>query len=382
MNDIQNIVNELLKQKGNELIKNPSLFCSMIDDLVSGYKKERNILHKVLVSHREICNKLYLLLSADRYDERDIIDFKYSLQNDFGITDSWIEVIFDIFELSNNFTNSKMTIQKHIQKNISKDVQIVCETSEDNFEYMERDGNIVITKYNGKDKNVVIPRRINDKNVTVIGIYAFKNCINLMDIIISDNVISIGSGAFKDCKNLMSVSIPSSVRNIGVGTFNGCINLSNVSISSGVVKIDKYAFKDCINLKKIIIPSSVIEIGDAIFSNCTHLENIEIQNTEYYLIQDEILFNKSKTKLVQCLPCTQKQSYEIPDSVIEIGEAAFYGFSSFKSIFVPNSVKLIGDYAFSNCKNLTIYVKMFSYAQKYAKEHNIPFIFDFMRLLG
>ncbi len=46
------------------------------------------------------------------------------------------------------------------------------------------------------------------------------------------------------------------------------------------------------------------------------------------------------------------QSVAIPNSVTSIGESAFYGCSNLKSVVIPNSVTSIGNTAFYNCDNL------------------------------
>jgi hypothetical protein len=48
----------------------------------------------------------------------------------------------------------------------------------------------------------------------------------------------------------------------------------------------------------------------------------------------------------------------IPDSVIEIGDCAFFGCHSLASITIPDSVTEIGYFTFANCENLnTVYCK-------------------------
>ncbi|MBR2327423.1 MAG: leucine-rich repeat protein [Clostridia bacterium] len=57
-----------------------------------------------------------------------------------------------------------------------------------------------------------------------------------------------------------------------------------------------------------------------------------------------------------------------------MGSYAFSGCKSLKSINIPKSVTSIDRYSFKGCENLTIYVPAGSYAEKFAKEKNIPFV--------
>ena len=51
--------------------------------------------------------------------------------------------------------------------------------------------------------------------------------------------------------------------------------------------------------------------------------------------------------------CTGMTSIEIPNSVTSISYSAFYGCENLTSIKIPNSVKIIGSSAFYGCENLT-----------------------------
>ena len=51
--------------------------------------------------------------------------------------------------------------------------------------------------------------------------------------------------------------------------------------------------------------------------------------------------------------CSSLRSITIPNSVTEIGSSAFYGCSSLTEITIPNSVTSIGSYTFYGCRSLT-----------------------------
>ena len=70
---------------------------------------------------------------------------------------------------------------------------------------------------------------------------------------------------------------------------------------------------------------------------------------------------------------TQLLSVIVPQGVKSIENWAFNKSTNLKEIYIPGSVNKIGLYAFYGC-NLTIYAPAGSYAEEYAKSHNIPFI--------
>ena len=60
--------------------------------------------------------------------------------------------------------------------------------------------------------------------------------------------------------------------------------------------------------------------------------------------------------------------------VVTIGTSAFERHSEITDISIPASVTTIAWFAFDGCTNMTIHAPAGSYAEKYAKENNIPFV--------
>ena len=198
--------------------------------------------------------------------------------------------------------------------------------------------NGVLTKYNGKQTDVVIPDIVTTigelacfwslkvvsvtipSSVTNIGDNAFSGCCSLKSITIPSSVTSIGNRAFASCGSLTSITIPSSVTSISDYAFSSCGDLTNVTISSGVTTIGKYAFEGCDSLTSIIIPSSVTSIGTSAFSGCSNLTTV---------------------------------IFEENSQLTTIGDYAFRFCDSLTSIVIPSSVTSITFLAFASCDSIT-----------------------------
>ena len=107
---------------------------------------------------------------------------------------------------------------------------------------------------------LVIPYKIDGKEITSIGTDAFLGCTSLKSINISNSVTSIGNAAFSDCTSLTSINIPNSVTSIGNYAFSNCDSLTSINIPNSVTSIGKFAFVSCSSLTSINIPNSVTSI--------------------------------------------------------------------------------------------------------------------------
>ncbi|MGN0448715.1 MAG: leucine-rich repeat protein [Acutalibacteraceae bacterium] len=155
---------------------------------------------------------------------------------------------------------------------------------------------------------------------------------DVVSVVIKNGVTSIGEYAFFECNNLASVLIGNSVISIGSGAFSRCYKLEDLAIPSSVTSIHINAFRYC------------------------KLTNITVDVNNKYYSSDEygVLFNKNKSKLVQYPQGNSRASYKIPESVKIIGKYAFfYCGRSLKTITIPNSVTNIEDHAFQSCMGLT-----------------------------
>ena len=140
--------------------------------------------------------------------------------------------------------------------------------------------------------------------ITEMGKNTFRNCSEVMNIIIPNSVTDIGVSAFFGCSNLTCITLPNSIANIKMATFNGCSSLTSVVIPDSVTAIADMAFYNCSGLTSVTIPNSVATIGNSVFKSCTGLTSVTIP--------DSITFYSGATsKLYTFSGCTNITSVTI-----------------------------------------------------------------------
>lgn len=197
-------------------------------------------------------------------------------------------------------------------------------------------------------KNVFLP----DNMAEIYG-GVFNSCKSLEHIKLPEALIVLGESSFADCASLREIEIPCHVAKIDDMVFNGCTGLERVVFKGNVSKIGKNAFKDCTSLRSIFIPASVNSMGTSPFRGCKNLSEIKADpKSKSYKTVDNVLFSKSKSKLI-CFPArTEVVEYSIPDSVTNIMDWAFCDCESLTNLTIPDSVSEIGEGAFYNCTSL------------------------------
>lgn len=249
--------------------------------------------------------------------------------------------------------------------------------------------------------------------VTSIGDYAFEYA-NILELNIPDSVTHLGVGAFSKCDNIKTIKfgsglsyisdycfedafelyqsgslndnipesderlvIPSNIKSIGTNAFAGCASVKNIVLSDGVEKVSERAFLGLESLKEISIGKSVKELAPefALWSMGPLTITVDEENASYS-VENNVLFNKDKTRLVWFPDCiiTEKtysipsgvkeiatsafrncllSEIKIPDTVEKIGDKAFYGIYEIERLNISDSVTELGVEAFASCANLT-----------------------------
>lgn len=226
------------------------------------------------------------------------------------------------------------SVSKIGKNSCSNQAKIYCESDSFANQYAKENENITNNEHlwNISDSTTPIKAVLFDDNTLVIVgtgqmLIRTPSSNSLWDtdrvkkVIIGDGVKNIQSAAFYECYRLTDITIPNTVTRIESDAFNGCTSLKSIIIPNSVTSIGSNAFRKCANLTDITIPNGVTTIGDYAFDDCIHLE----------------------------------------------------------SVTIPSSVTSIGANTFINCPNLeVIHCNKDSYAEQYAKEHEIAYSIDNM----
>ena len=106
-------------------------------------------------------------------------------------------------------------------------------------------------------------------------------------------------------------------------------------------------------IKKVILGEGITGINDTSFRGLDSLKEIEVAEGNPYLsARDGVLFDRDGTELLYYPPAKNGASYTVPEGVTVIGDSAFVGNGTLKSIIFPEGLEVVGSSAFSGCARL------------------------------
>lgn len=167
-------------------------------------------------------------------------------------------------------------------------------------------------------------------------------------------------------KNLRSMTIEEGVTSIGREAFDDCAGIRSIEIADTVVTLGNDAFDGCTGLLNLHIPASLTswhrgEPHGLEFSGCTSLRAITVDPDHPFLYsKDGVLYAKAGLYhddggvLMHC-PKMKTGIHVIDDGTVELQGGCFSGCEGISQVFVPFSVREMGDYnhsVFGSCTGL------------------------------
>ena len=286
------------------------------------------------------------------------------------------------------------------------------------------DGDYTLLRYNGNDNNIVLPviENVNYKigngafantnittlyvseGVTEIGISAFEECSNLIQVTLSSTVTTIKDNAFMNCRileiyNYSELKLEYNSEDYGYIAINACAIHTTKDEESILITIDDYLFiydadedlyvllgyngkdtevvlPELVNGKgyyvsnisfnqdiiSVVVPNTVIGIDQNTFKSLKSVQKIEIHAkiqklyngmfSELRELKEVFIPNTVKTiesgAFYNCVKL-ENVIFEENSSLASIYSAAFTECSSLKEITLPDSVKKLDQYCFANC---------------------------------
>ncbi|MGM9839481.1 MAG: leucine-rich repeat protein [Sodaliphilus sp.] len=173
------------------------------------------------------------------------------------------------------------------------------------------------------------------------------------------NYATIADGAYAS-KSLKTVDLSKLdyLKMVGQSAFEDCKALTSVQLGTGLINIRPYAFRNCTSLTSIDLPASVRVCSAYFVDGCSNLHTINVNGgNNYFASYLGILYNKAQTELLRCpegYSLTTLLTHDFyPTALKIIGPYAFENCKLIKEIYLPYGTTTIGRAAFNKCTALT-----------------------------
>ena len=181
------------------------------------------------------------------------------------------------------------------------------------FKIAAKDDKATVSGYVAEAAEATIPAAIGKYTVTEMKPRAFSGQKALKKLMIEAKLKTIPESAFSRSE-LEEITLPTALKTIEKEAFFGC-RLKTLEFPKGLQQIGSYAFRYCNDLTELRFQAGLKRIGNRAFEHCGALEHV----------------------------------------------------------YLPGAEMEIDGTAFLFCDRLTIHAPAGSYAEQFAKEHNIPF---------
>lgn len=217
---------------------------------------------------------------------------------------------------------------------------------------------------------------------------AFKNCTTLKRVSIPSSVVVIGYKAFYGCSALETIAIPEGIETIEDSAFGKCVSLTEVSLPGSIIKMGDKVMYGCNAIMKLstplnekfaiyelffntdsmypqnknvpaslatieitagtVIPANFFSYLPSTVTQISFAEDICEVGAYAYAHSDLSIIIQPTVKIIRAgafmdMPTVDR--VDVPEGVEIIGDKAFAQ-TYFKSIYLPSTLKSLGDSCF------------------------------------
>ena len=191
-------------------------------------------------------------------------------------------------------------------------------------------------------------------SIVSVGELAFRFCMNLENIRLSNKLSSLPHQLFSGCPKLRDLNVPSSVKTIYYSAIAWCDGLENLYLQDGLEEIvdegPMLGVKG--KLKTVNFPATIKKVPGGVFNYSSLIKEFKLDpaNTSFKVI-DGVLCSKDG-KTLYSVPYYNRTSYQVPEGIEVIAERVFAFLPMIETINLSSTLKIIKSRAFQGCKSL------------------------------
>ena len=219
--------------------------------------------------------------------------------------------------------------------------------AESEFEYVDYEGGIAITGYNGNGGVVTIPAEIDGKKVVAID--KIENRNDITKLILPEGLTELCRAALVNMSNLKEIVLPKTLKKIGFEAlaFTG---ITSITIPESVTEIGNGAFNGS-QLKSLHIPKNA-KLSGSIIAYSTTIKKITVDSAHpTYAADGKYLYSKTGTAVDYAGGITDKRIV-IPNYILNIMHYCFRYNQHIETVITHKNLEQIYYWTFDGCPNL------------------------------
>ena len=264
------------------------------------------------------------------YDGCDLADLIIQEKDIFDFNETYVMQAVLKLKDGTEIASDLMPLQERTEEASAEESVVENEQGEFRFKIVGREA--VLMKYAGKSKEINVPEKVENYEVTGIDSDAFLHAEDMVE----------------------NISLPDTIKTIEQSTFSNLCKLQTLDLGEGIKSLDEGAICYCTKLKELYIPKSLTDMDEGAILGCEVLENITVaQDNPSFEVENGALLSKDGTVLYVA-PTATSGTYIVPDTVEVIGRYAFYECYGITEVVFPDNLKRINAHAFEETVLQTI----------------------------